>query len=355
MVGRNREKQTLSGWFILIVGLVLVGFAAWSFRLWSNRDYGQLTTSLITASGVVLTLWMTQVRAIEQLRAEGERDRAQRSIAQRVDLAEKLATAIEHLSSENELKQAAGVQEILFQIDDWHTLIELEIAGIKGSDKEVEVRRNALEQEGLRHRQELFDIAYKFDTENMHVLKSRARGLKQRLREESSYSLVRLDFSGLVVGQSGMAEKGQSRLDLRNIVAGNIVINCAKLQEVDLGNARLDAADLSHVDFRDANLSEICLESADLHNANLEYANLIGANLRSANLAVANLGSAKLWNAHLESVDLRGANLKGAYLKGAFLKGAYLKGALYDEVTTFPEGFDPKECGMVVSDRIDEQ
>lgn len=377
MAGIDGEKKTIRqyvlDWWLPFVALVLVVGAGRSFVLWQDRNYGQLTTSLITVLGVVVTLWMTQVRAIEQqeredkrhharleaeakihderLRAEAQKDRAQRSITQRIDLAEKLATAIEHLCDENDLKQAAGVQEILFQIDDWHALIESEIAGIEG-DK---AKKDALEREGLRHRQELFDIAYKFDTENIHVLKSRARGLKQRLGEESSCSLVRLDFSGLVVGQSGMAEKGRSRLDLRNISAGNIVMNCAKLQEVDLENARLNYADLSHVDFRDANLSEICLESANLYNANLKYANLIGANLRSANLAVANLGSAKLWNAHLESVDLRGANLKGAYLEGAFLEGAYLKGALYDDGTTFPEGFDPKECGMVVSDRIDEQ
>jgi len=367
LADRNGEKKTIwkhfLRWGLLVLGFALGSGGAWSFYLESNRNYGQLATSLITISGVVLTLWMAHERAIEQqekederhnarlesestrhderLIAEAQKDRAQRSITQRIDLAEKLAAAIEHLYDENELKQAVGVQEILFQIDDWHALIESEIAGIEG-DK---AKKDALEREGLRHRQELFDIAYKFDTENIHVLKSRARGLKQRLGEESSCSLVCLDFSGLVVGQSGMAEKGRSRLDLRNISAGNIVMNCAKLQEVDLENARLNAADLSHVDFRDANLSEICLESADLYNANLEYANLIGANLRSANLAVANLGSAKLWNAHLESVDLRGANLKGAYLEGA----------LYDEGTTFPEGFDPKECGMVVSDRIDEQ
>lgn len=391
-MGSYREKKTVKqrflGWghqrpvFILewllpVLAVIFIGGAVWCLYLAGHRDYERLAFVLMPTAGGMLTIWVAQGRFIEQqeredkrqdarleseakmhnerlksefereherLTAEAQKDRAQRSINQRIDLAEKLATAVEHLSSEkNELKQAAGVQEILFQIDDWYALIESEIAGIEG-DK---AKKDALEQEGLRHRQELFDIAYKFDTENMHVLKSRARGLKQRLGKESSCSLVRLDFSGLVLGQSGMTEKGRSRLDLRNISAGNIVMNCAKLQEVDLENARLNTADLSHVDFRDANLSEICLESANLYNANLKYANLIGANLRFANLAAANLGSAKLWNAHLESVDLRGANLKDAYLKGA----------LYDEGTIFPEGFDPKEheMEMVVSDRIDEQ
>ena len=268
MLDGNGEKKTIwkyiLRWGLLVLGLALGAGGAWSFYVESNRNYGQLATSLITISGVVLTLWMAHERAIEQqekederhnarlesestrhderlraeserehkrltaeddrhhkrlvteakmhderLRAESERehkrliaeaqkDRAQRSITQRIDLAEKLAAAIGHLYDENELKQAAGVQEILFQIDDWHALIKSEIAGIEG-DK---AKKDALEQEGLRHRQELFDIAYKFDTENMHVLKSRARGLKQRLREEGPYSLIELDFSGMVIGCS---------------------------------------------------------------------------------------------------------------------------------------------------------
>ena len=232
MLDGNGKKKTIwknfLRWGLLVLGLGLGAGGVWSFCVESNRNYGQLATSLITISGVVLTLWMAHERAIEQqekederhnarleseakmhderLRAESERehkrliaeaqkDRAQRSITQRIDLAEKLAAAIGHLYDENELKQAAGVQEILFQIDDWHALIESEIAGIEG-DK---AKKDALEQEGLRHRQELFDIAYKFDTENMHVLKSRARGLKQRLREEGPYSLIELDFSGMVI------------------------------------------------------------------------------------------------------------------------------------------------------------
>ena len=68
--------------------------------------------------------------------------------------------SIDHLSSENERKQAAGVQEILFQIDDWHALIKSEIDRIEGK----EPGESILVRESLRRRQELFDIVYKFDT-----------------------------------------------------------------------------------------------------------------------------------------------------------------------------------------------
>ena len=390
MLDGNGEKKTIwkyiLRWGLLVLGLALGAGGAWSFYVESNRNYGQLATSLITISGVVLTLWMAHERAIEQqekederhnarlesestrhderlraeserehkrltaeddrhhkrlvteakmhderLRAESERehkrliaeaqkDRAQRSITQRIDLAEKLAAAIGHLYDENELKQAAGVQEILFQIDDWHALIKSEIAGIEG-DK---AKKDALEQEGLRHRQELFDIAYKFDTENMHVLKSRARGLKQRLREEGPYSLIELDFSGMVIGYSIPVVEGDAYLDLRGIFANGFVMSNAKMSHVDLSDAYLELVVLDSANLESAKLYKANLESAELNDANLESAELYGANLESAKLNDANLESAKLNKANLESAKLYGANLESAKLNDANLKSAKL-------------------------------
>ena len=393
MLDGNGEKKTIwkyiLRWGLLVLGLALGAGGAWSFYVESNRNYGQLATSLITISGVVLTLWMAHERAIEQqekederhnarlesestrhderlraeserehkrltaeddrhhkrlvteakmhderLRAESERehkrliaeaqkDRAQRSITQRIDLAEKLAAAIGHLYDENELKQAAGVQEILFQIDDWHALIKSEIAGIEG-DK---AKKDALEQEGLRHRQELFDIAYKFDTENMHVLKSRARGLKQRLREEGPYSLIELDFSGMVIGYSIPVVEGDAYLDLRGIFANGFVMSNAKMSHVDLSDAYLELVVLDSANLESAKLYKANLESAELNDANLKSAELFWANLKSAELYGANLESAKLNDANLESAKLNDANLESAELVWANLKSADVKGA----------------------------
>ena len=403
MLDGNGKKKTIwknfLRWGLLVLGLSLGAGGVWSFCVESNRNYGQLATSLITISGVVLTLWMAHERAIEQqekederhnarlesestrhderLRAESERehkrltaeddrhhkrlvteakmhderlkaeserehkrliaeaqkDRAQRSITQRIDLAEKLAAAIGHLYDENELKQAAGVQEILFQIDDWHALIKSEIAGIEG-DK---AKKDALEQEGLRHRQELFDIAYKFDTENMHVLKSRARGLKQRLREEGPYSLIELDFSGMVIGCSIPVVEGDAYLDLRGIFANGFVMSNAKMSHVDLSDAylelvvldsaNLESAKLNHANLESAELNHANLESAELNHANLESAELNGANLESAKLNDANLKSAELDWANLESAELNHANLESAKLNDANLESAKLNDA----------------------------
>ena len=390
----NGEKKTIRqyflDWWLPVVAIVLIIGTGRFFYLWSDRNYGQLTTSLITVLGVVVTLWMTQVRAIEQqeredkrhharleaeakmhderLRAESEReherltaearkDRAQRSITQRIDLAEKLAAAIEHLSSENELKQAAAIQEILFQIDDWHTLIRSEIAGIDGSGKEVEAEKNALRREGLRHRQELFDIAYKFDTENINVLKSRARGLRQRLRKEGPYSLAQLDFSGMIIGWSGREIEGIIEVDLKDISANGFIMSNANMRYVNLGGANFELADLRGVDFGSANLEHANLGSANLKHANLgsadlRRAHLVSARLWGANLAAANLEDASLekadmgnanlreailqwsnlkltnlWNANLELSDFWFANLEGANLQGVNLKSAGLEGA----------------------------
>ena len=408
-MGRKGEKKTVRqlflDWWLPFVALVLVVGAGRSFVLWQDRNYGQLTTSLITVLGVVVTLWMTQVRAIEQqeredkrhharleaeakmhderlrmesereykrLASEAQKDRAQRSITQRIDLAEKLASAVEHLSSENELKQAAGVQEILFQIDDWHTLIESEIAAIKGGGEEVDAEKVKLRQESRRHRQELFDIAYKFDTKNVELLKSHARGLKQRLVGEDDHSLIGLDFSGMVIGWPRLAGKINFQIDLKELNAKNLLMPSSRMCYVDLSYARLEGANLAgaHLGRADltfarlgrANLAGAHLGRADLTFARLGRANLTGAHLERANLTGAHLERANLTYMHLEGADLIGAHLEKANLAGAHLQGVNLKNvgfdqialrgnnllyrAEYDDETKFPDWLNPEEHGM---------
>ena len=351
-MGRDGEKKTVRqlflDWWLPFVALVLVVGAGRSFVLWQDRNYGQLTTSLITVLGVVVTLWMTQVRAIEQqeredkrhharLTAESQKDRAQRSITQRIDLAEKLVSAVEHLSSENELKQAAGVQEILFQIDDWHTLIESEIAAVKGEGEGVEVKKVKLQQESLRHRQELFDIAYKFDTKNVELLKSRARGLKQRLVREDDHSLIGLDFSGMVIGWPRSAGENNFQIDLKELNAKNFMMSNSRMYYVDLSYARLEWVDLAFAHLEGTSLAFARLEGASLTGAHLEGASLTGAHLEGTSLA----------GAHLEGADLAGAHLEGTSLAFAHLEG--------DNETVFPDWLNPKQYGMQLVDETEDE
>ena len=342
---KKKIRQYLSIWsfpvvVLVVVFLVLIFLAGWFLCLESNRNYGQLATSLITAAGVVLTLSMTQARAIEELRAEGQRDRAQRSITQRIDLAEKLVKSIDHLSSENELRQAAGVQEILFQIDDWYVLIESEIAGIEG-DK---AKKYVLEQEGLRRRQELFDIAYKFDTKNVMLLKSRARGLRQRLMGDDDHSLIGLDFSGIVIGLDGIG------LDLRYIKIGELVMTDCEMRMVDLRYASLDNALLLRSDFYRANLEYAGLKNAKLLKVNFECAILKKVNLNSADLEGAVLKGADLSGATLVSACLKSVNMESA-----IVDGANFADAMYNRATVFPKGFRPDEHGMQLVDETGDE
>ncbi|WP_315497761.1 pentapeptide repeat-containing protein [Corynebacterium durum] len=385
-MGRDGEKKTVRqlflDWWLPFVALVLVVGAGRSFVLWQDRNYGQLTTSLITVLGVVVTLWMTQVRAIEQqeredkrhharLTAESQKDRAQRSITQRIDLAEKLVSAVEHLSSENELKQAAGVQEILFQIDDWHTLIESEIAAVKGEGEGVEVKKVKLQQESLRHRQELFDIAYKFDTKNVELLKSRARGLKQRLVREDDHSLIGLDFSGMVIGWPRSAGENNFQIDLKELNAKNFMMSNSRMYYVDLSYARLEWVDLAFAHLEGASLAFARLEGASLTGAHLEGASLTGAHLEGTSLAGAHLEGADLAGAHLEGTSLAFAHLEGADLTFAQIQGVDLRNVVFDQIalldknlldraeydneTVFPDWLNPKQYGMQLVDETEDE
>ena len=382
-MSKDREKKTiwqkfLRWWPLFVVPALIIG-AVLFFCLESNRNYGQLATSLITISGVVLTLWITQERAIEQqereddrhharleaeakmhderliadakmqderLRIESEReherliagaqkDRVQRSITQRIDLAEKLAAAIEHLYDESELKQAAGVQEILFQIDDWHALIGTEISAIKGEAEGTEVKKVKLQQESLRHRQELFDIAYKFDTKNVELLKSRARGLKQRLVGNDDHSLAELDFSGMVISRSSLVKNNDSQIDLAGVFAKDFIMSNSEMYFVDLSYAHLEGADLLCAHLEEANLQCAHLEKANLQCAHLEGADLLYAHLEEANLQCAHLEKANLQCAHLEkatvSTYMREAHLEKANLQCAHLEEANLQCAHLEE------------------------
>jgi pentapeptide repeat protein len=384
-VGSNNDNRTKreyrADWWVSSFAIILIVGIASSFIFWPDRNFVQLTTSLITALGVVLTLRATQVRSIEQqeredrrhnarleaeakihderiraeskreherLTADAQKDRAQRLITQRIDLADKLISAIGHLSSDNELQQAAGVQEILFQIDDWHALIRMEIDGILDGDEHSDLKRKVLLREGLRHRQELFDISYKFKIENIDVLKSRARGMRQRLAFAEENSLMEIDMSDIVIGSLKYERSVEHRQDLRNIIIYGAKMSRAYLQGIDMRNSTLQKADLSYAQLLGANLSDIDLTGAQLSGANLQKADLRRAQLPSAELTSASLIKADLVDANLVYARLEGADLSkviapasnfshtnmfGANFSGANLRIARFNDALLRSVS----------------------
>jgi hypothetical protein len=106
-------------------------------------------------------------------------------------------------------------------------------------------------------------------------------------------------------------------------------------------------------DLRRANLGKAQLAGADLEGAHLGWSWLRLAQLEGTDLTDANLQEADLAGANLEGAELVGANQNGAHLQGASLlradlDGARLDGAVADQKTTWPEGFDPQQAGVVV-------
>lgn len=93
----------------------------------------------------------------------------------------------------------------------------------------------------------------------------------------------------------------------------------------------LDGARLANVELTAARLSTASLRSADLRYAQLDNADLSYADLTDAVLLGASVRNADLTNADLSGADLRFADLSGARLGGASLAGANLEGALWTD------------------------
>ena len=138
-------------------------------------------------------------------------------------------------------------------------------------------------------------------------------------------------------------------------------LKLANLQGADLRDTSLQKVHLEAADLRKARLDSVELQEAIMVGANLQGTSLGRANLQGAILSHANLQGAFLWDANLQGVDLEDADLRGADLRNANLQGAllrranlqgtdlmdtnlqeaWLKDALYNDATTWPEGFTP--------------
>ncbi len=132
---------------------------------------------------------------------------------------------------------------------------------------------------------------------------------------------------------------------------------CTDLSEATLLNAKLHNANLSHANLKNANLNDADLSSADLSNVKLGSANLTNANLSNADLNNANLCKAKLISSNLHKAnlsdaklsnsDMKNADLRGANLSNTKLSSVNLRKAFFDEETIFPQGFNPRNAGMI--------
>lgn len=84
---------------------------------------------------------------------------------------------------------------------------------------------------------------------------------------------------------------------------------------------------------RNAKLDKIQLDDARLQGGDLAYASLKGASLRNAELSQVNFTGADLTSADLSGADLTGADLRYAVLSQANLTGARFSNTLLDKAT----------------------
>ena len=120
-----------------------------------------------------------------------------------------------------------------------------------------------------------------------------------------------------------------------------------KLQGVSLQGANLQNINLQGTDLQNVDLQGIDLHGVNLRNAKLQGAKLQNANLRDTNLINAKLQGSNLKGTDLQNSDLQGANLQDNILQKTNLQSVDLKDAKYNKNTKFPDGFDPKEKGMI--------
>jgi uncharacterized protein YjbI with pentapeptide repeats len=158
------------------------------------------------------------------------------------------------------------------------------------------------------------------------------------LSETSIYSI---NLSG-----ANMTEAGLSRADL-----SGANLTKANLTGANLTGANLIGANLTGANLKEASLTKANLIAASLTKADLTGANLAGAGLNRADLTGANLVGAILAGAYLIRAGLNRADLTGANLSVADLTGANLTEARYDSQTKWPEGFDYKNSGAILSDQ----
>jgi Pentapeptide repeats (8 copies) len=157
-----------------------------------------------------------------------------------------------------------------------------------------------------------------------------------------------------VLGRLRSADKRSrgwlARVDLTASDLGYSDLAGADLHYSDLSQsfilrADLRGADLTGVWFVRAVLDEARLYQADLRIAVFWRARLPGADLRAADLTGADFSGAVLRDASLDLADLRGADLSAADITGTTFRGA-----VADDTTTWPDGFDPQQAGVLTAD-----
>jgi len=389
---RISGKPPASSWVILAIAVIAVVcalagiFWPWLRDILGDKDRGAIVGALLAGSGLMISVWAAQQRSSYELRFTAQEERERRSLedekdrklrleqerkdqrqhsaTQRIELSKKLASTIPHIGDENPSIQAAGVVELLFQIDDWYVLTASEMG-----NEESDTKIGELKEEGKRRRQEIFNLIYNSRTNFPEVLNARVAGLIERLKDDASIrSLDDLDMSNLQLGRilvsgengqeseyfsanfSGLSFMGDGRIYISGDLSG-ADFSLSKLSNISFVNSDLSGADfsrveLSKVDFSKSKLAESNFEESKVFachfdKSDLSYVKLFGvvgsdilmaeADLSFANLDNANFDHVDLSDSILEDASLRDSTFRKSNFNRAFLFGADLTGASISE------------------------
>lgn len=164
------------------------------------------------------------------------------------------------------------------------------------------------------------------------------------------------DFSGVQIGKVFWANKNfefvnLSSADFSNSRFDNVSFIEAALKKVNFQHCEFFACSFNFTDLEGGNLKRAKLNKASLISANLSHADLSHADLSEVDLSGSNPPKGKialLRNACLVGANLDGAHLYSADLSGADLQDTSLKEVKYNELTRWPEGFDPIAAGAIL-------
>jgi uncharacterized protein YjbI with pentapeptide repeats len=141
------------------------------------------------------------------------------------------------------------------------------------------------------------------------------------------------------VDDAERAREAEVRSSITNLIASRTSVAASSSKSWAGYALDLRGVNLEGPKFADAKLSDAILTAANLAGADLTKAQMNRAILSGAILKGADLAGADLFAAELDRADLTDANLIGTRFLQANLGDAILTGAVWDETTTWPEGF----------------
>jgi uncharacterized protein YjbI with pentapeptide repeats len=142
------------------------------------------------------------------------------------------------------------------------------------------------------------------------------------------------DKSGNVIATSVPPEsRSFENMVIKNAWMVNLELERISFIGSDLTGSNLSGSDLYGSSLSETDMSDCNMQGVDLRNSYIDDVRFRNADLRNARCSLNELGG--------------GLRFHAADFTGAKLEGADFTGAIYNEATIFPEGFNPKERGMI--------